>query len=95
MKLIYRIETTGPKIQTKKFPEVRPNPRRLKTLSVSASKASSKTKFKIKDVYRDEEELFEENMKMIYNIECTGPKISCWTSKKMRNINELLKMKKR
>jgi hypothetical protein len=53
MKLIYRIETTGAKIQTKKFPEVKPNPRRLKTLSISASKASSKTKFKIKDVYRN------------------------------------------
>ena len=55
MKLIYRIETTGPKIETKKFPEVKPNPRRLKALSVSASKSSSKVKFHVKDVYRNEE----------------------------------------
>jgi len=34
-------------------------------------------------------------MKIITNIECTGPKISCWTSKKMRNLNELMKIKKR
>lgn len=55
MKLIYRIETTGPKIQTKKFPEVKPNPRRLKALSThSGSKSSSKMKFQVKDVYRNE-----------------------------------------
>ena len=34
-------------------------------------------------------------MKIITNIECTGPKISCWTTKKMRNLNELMKIKKR
>ena len=34
-------------------------------------------------------------MKIITNIECTSPKISCWTTKKMRNLNELMKIKKR
>lgn len=55
MKLIYRIETTGPKIQTKKFPEVKPNPKRLKSLTLNASKSSSKTKFQIKDAFRNED----------------------------------------
>jgi hypothetical protein len=59
MKLIYRIETTGPRIKTKQFPEVKPNPKRLKSLSVNASKSSSNTKFRIKDAFRNEEELFE------------------------------------
>jgi hypothetical protein len=52
--LIYRLETTGPKIQTKKFPEIKPNPKRLKILSQGNSKSLSKTKFKIKDVFRNE-----------------------------------------
>jgi len=34
-------------------------------------------------------------MKIITNIECTGPKIVCWTGKKVRKLNELLKEKKR
>ena len=54
MKLIYRIETTGPKLQLKKFPEVKPNPRRLKSLS-NCSQSTSKQKFRIKDVFRNEE----------------------------------------
>lgn len=53
MKLIYRIESTGPKIETKKFPVVRPNPKRLKSLS-NCSQSSSKQKFRIKDVFRNE-----------------------------------------
>jgi hypothetical protein len=60
MKLIYRIETTGPKVQTKKFPQVLPNPRRLKTLSIrNASKSSTKSRIQVKDVYRNPDELFE------------------------------------
>ena len=62
---------------------------KAKTLSVQ-SKNTSKTKFKILDTFRNEDELFEENIKIITNIESTGPKISCWTSKKVRNLNQLL-----
>lgn len=58
MKLIYRIETTGAKIQTKKFPEIKYNPLRAKTLSVT-SKNSSKSRFKILDTFRNEDQLFE------------------------------------
>jgi hypothetical protein len=57
IKLIYRIETTAPKIETKKFPLIRFNPIRAKTLSIH-SKNSSKTKFKILDSFRNEDELF-------------------------------------
>ena len=67
---------------------------KAKTLSVQ-SKNTSKTKFKILDTFRNEDELFEENIKIITNIESTGPKISCWTSKKVRNLNQLLIQKKR
>ena len=55
MKLIYRIETTGPKIETKKFPSVSPNPKRIKSLSNrSHNTTHSNPKFKIKDVFRNE-----------------------------------------
>lgn len=54
MKLIYRIETTGPKIETRKFPPVKLNPKRLKSLSVK-SQQSSKSRFKVKDVFRNED----------------------------------------
>ena len=94
MKIIYRIETTGPKVETKKFPEVKMNPKRLKSLGNHSSK-STKNRFRVKDVFRNEEELFEENIKLITNIECTGPKIQCWTSKTTRQLHELMTMRKR
>ena len=34
-------------------------------------------------------------MRLITNIECTGPKIQCWTTRKMRNLNELVRVRKR
>jgi hypothetical protein len=75
MKIIYRIETTGPKVETKKFPSISPNPKRMRSLTQRSHSTSSKPKLQIKDVFRNEEELFNENMKLITNIECTGPKV--------------------
>jgi cyclic pyranopterin phosphate synthase len=46
------------------FPEVKINTRRLKTLSVN-SQSSSKSKFKILDTFRNSDELFEKNIKLI------------------------------
>lgn len=95
MKLIYRIESTPSKVQTKKFPAVSPNPRRLKSLTQrSHTTTLSKPKLKIKDAFRNEEELFTENVKLITSIESTGPKIACWTSKKGRQLTNLLALKK-
>ena len=68
MKLIYRIETTGPKVQTRKFPQVKMNPKRYKTVSAKSYDSYSAAKFKVKDVFRNEEELFNENMKIINTI---------------------------
>jgi hypothetical protein len=34
-------------------------------------------------------------MQLITNIECTGPKIQCWTTRKVRNLNELMRVRKR
>ena len=54
MKLIYRIETTGPKVETKKFPSVSPNPKRIKSLSQrSHNTTRSNPKFKIMDTFRN------------------------------------------
>lgn len=96
MKLIHRLESTGPRIETKKFPQIKHNPRRLKSLTISHSRSSSsRRKGKTIDAFRNGEELFEENVRLITNIECTGPKIQCWTTRKVRNLNELVRARKR
>jgi hypothetical protein len=95
MKIIHRLESTGPRIETKKFPQIKPNPRRLKSLTITRSRSSSNPKGKTIDAFRNGEELFEENLRLITNIECTGPKIQCWTTRKVRNLNEVIRIRKR
>jgi hypothetical protein len=70
------------------------NPKRLKSLSVNY-KSLSHARFKIKDAFRNEDELFEENIKIITTIESTGPKIACWTSRKALKLNVLITQRKR
>ena len=60
MKLIYRIETTGPKVETKKFPPVLKNTRRLKTLETRRQRSiSPPDRPVVKDMYRHEDEIFD------------------------------------
>ena len=67
---------------------------RQKTIS-SKSHTTLKHKFKIKDAFRNSDELFNENIKLITNIESTGPKIECWVPKKLVQLNKVVMEKKR
>lgn len=57
IRLISRIESTGPKVETNRFPEVKPNPMRLKILSCSGWKRD-RSRPGVMDSFRNEDELY-------------------------------------
>jgi hypothetical protein len=58
IRLISRIESTGPKIEINRFPEVKTNPMRLKILSSSGWKTAGRTNYGVMDSFRNEDELY-------------------------------------
>ena len=75
MQIIHKLETASPKVSTKQFPEVKFNPKRLQLRKVCASKSEHKMKPRVKDVFRHEEQLEEENLKFMNTLLSTRAKI--------------------
>jgi hypothetical protein len=74
---------------------VRFNPKRLKVRSVCASKSEFKLRPKFKDVFRNGEQLVEENKRLMTTLQSTRSKIECWTSRKVLTLHEMIRQRKR